>query len=296
MIPTYDRPALKSAAKESLRAAKSRGVPVTLVTIVYLVMLLTPSIITNIQTRRITAQLLPTLQTLNPNSTEDAMQFFSAITRATPGVGFSLAMLLLSVVLAVLSVGYQLYTLRISRNEDPGSVGALFDPFRQFGRFFVVLLLQALLPLLWYLAGLIPGLILMVIGAASNASFLAILGALVMLAGFLLCFIAALSYSQAVYFALDNPDMGAMDTLRASKQTMAGHKWEYFVLELSFIGWALLTGLTFGILGIWVAPYQGTTLANYYNALIGWWPAAEGAEVDSAYTEAPAKEPEWWEK
>ena len=296
MLSTHDRPALKAAAKESLRSANSRGVPVTLVTVVYLLMVLVPAVISGLQYRAVTTQLLPQLQMMNPSSPEEAMELLSMMRGYSASGGYSLAMLLLSIVLAVVGVGYQLYTLRISRGEDPGSVGALFDPFRQFGRFFVVLLLQGLFPFLWYLAGLIPGIILIVIGAASELPGLSILGGLLFFAGFILFIIAVYSYSQAVYFALDNPDMSATNTLRASKQAMRGHKWEYFVLELSFLGWAILTGLTFGILSIWVYPYQFTTFANYYNALTGWQPAAEGAETAPAAAGAPEKEPEWWEK
>ena len=47
---------------------------------------------------------------------------------------------------------------------------------------------------------------------------------------------------------------------KVSEKMMDGHKWEYFVFQLSFIGWYLLCGLTLGILYIWVVPY--VTVAN----------------------------------
>lgn len=41
-----------------------------------------------------------------------------------------------------------------------------------------------------------------------------------------------------------------------SREMMAGHKMDYFVLKLSFIGWHLLAILTLGILELWIVPYQ----------------------------------------
>lgn len=53
-----------------------------------------------------------------------------------------------------------------------------------------------------------------------------------------------------------------------SRQLMNGHKWEYFVLQLSFIGWAILANLTFGIGYLWLVPYIETTNAAFYQNLI----------------------------
>lgn len=50
---------------------------------------------------------------------------------------------------------------------------------------------------------------------------------------------------------------------------MQGHKWELFVLDLSFIGWAILSGLTLGIGFIWLIPYEQATKANFYRNLAG---------------------------
>ena len=44
---------------------------------------------------------------------------------------------------------------------------------------------------------------------------------------------------------------------------------EYFLLCMSFYGWALLGVFTFGILYIWLIPYMQATYANYYKSLKG---------------------------
>ena len=48
---------------------------------------------------------------------------------------------------------------------------------------------------------------------------------------------------------------------------MHGHKWQLFVLHLSFLGWELLSILTAGIGQLWLVPYIYGVLANYYDNL-----------------------------
>ena len=69
------------------------------------------------------------------------------------------------------------------------------------------------------------------------------------------------------YLLSDNEDMTAAEAQKKSIEMMRGHKWEYFVLNLSFIGWAILALFTFGLLYIWLMPYMEATLANYYLKL-----------------------------
>ena len=101
---------------------------------------------------------------------------------------------------------------------------------------------------------------------------LSLLAGLIICAGTILLvipgIIAALALSMIYYIKLDNPDLGYVDCLKKSNELMKGHKWEYFVLNLSFIGWALLVPLTLGILAFWLAPYMAVTECNLYNKLI----------------------------
>lgn len=76
--------------------------------------------------------------------------------------------------------------------------------------------------------------------------------------------IVALMYSQAFYILAEDPSKGIFECLEESSRLMSGHKWEFFVLGLSFIGWWLLAGLTLGIGGLWVEPYQKVTETNFY--------------------------------
>ena len=70
------------------------------------------------------------------------------------------------------------------------------------------------------------------------------------------------------YIIADDPDISGTEARRLSEAMMEGHKMEFFILQLSFIGWALLSACTFGILGIfYVAPWMATTNADYYDNL-----------------------------
>ena len=48
---------------------------------------------------------------------------------------------------------------------------------------------------------------------------------------------------------------------------MQGYKWDYFIFGLSFIGWILLIGFTFGIAMIWVMPFILIAQTLYYEEL-----------------------------
>ena len=84
--------------------------------------------------------------------------------------------------------------------------------------------------------------------------------------------IKSLAYSQAYYIYRDAIDqqqsISCRDAISKSRALMNGHKWEYFMLQLSFIGWGLLIMVTFGIAAIWVQPYYHLTMANYYRHLV----------------------------
>lgn len=75
------------------------------------------------------------------------------------------------------------------------------------------------------------------------------------------------AYSMAPYIALENPELSALECITRSKNMMKGHKWELFVLDLSFIGWIILSFVSCGIATIWYSPYYKATLANFYKNL-----------------------------
>ena len=99
--------------------------------------------------------------------------------------------------------------------------------------------------------------------------------------------IKGISYSQMFYFMAEDDKLEAGAAQRKSMEIMEGHKWEYFVLQLSFIPWHLLGIITLGIAYVWIIPYIETTMAEYHVRLTGGnkptsKPAAKAAKAKEA--------------
>lgn len=76
------------------------------------------------------------------------------------------------------------------------------------------------------------------------------------------------SFSMAFYIINDHPEMTAMEALKESHRLMKGHKMQYFLLQLSFIGWMILGSACFGVGALWVSAYMSTASAVFYEELI----------------------------
>lgn len=83
--------------------------------------------------------------------------------------------------------------------------------------------------------------------------------------------IKSYSYSQSYFIFKDrkalsgDEKVSGLSCIRESRRLMDGHKQDYFVLELSFIGWEILCILTLGIGYIWLVPYRNVTYAAFYK-------------------------------
>ena len=140
------------------------------------------------------------------------------------------------VVTCLLALGYYSYFLKISRNEKPG-VDELFSKAGMFFRCLAATILIGLIVFAGCLVLIVPGIIL------------------------------ALCYSMTYYIMVDDEKISPVEAMKKSREMMRGHKGEFFLLLLSFIGWALLSILTCLILLIWLVPYINTTQANFYNKI-----------------------------
>ena len=77
------------------------------------------------------------------------------------------------------------------------------------------------------------------------------------------------SYALTPYLLATHPEIGAKQALKVSMKLMNGKKGELFVLDLSFLGWILLSGLTCGVLSVfYVSPYQTTTKTLWMRQLV----------------------------
>ena len=136
------------------------------------------------------------------------------------------------------TLGINAIFLKIWRKED-FKIEEMFNGFKDFGRSLGTYLLMTLYILLWSILLIVPGII------------------------------AAISYSMTFFILAENPNIKAADALRLSKQMMYGHKTQYFMLMLSFIGWFLLSILTFGIGLLFLYSYITMASTIFYQQIKG---------------------------
>lgn len=79
--------------------------------------------------------------------------------------------------------------------------------------------------------------------------------------------IKAYAYAMTPFILEENPEMSAYDAIKYSEKIMKGHKWDFFILNLSFIGWYILCCLTFGIGFLWLSPYVQLAQCEFYEDL-----------------------------
>jgi uncharacterized membrane protein len=137
-----------------------------------------------------------------------------------------------------LTLGMAGHFLRVARSEAV-DLNLVFDGFKQFGNALGAYLLMILIVALGFVLLIIPGIM------------------------------AAMALSQTFNIMRDEPELGAVDALKKSHAMMDGHKMDYFLFNLSFIGWALLCILTLGLGFLVLAPYISTSNAIFYNYISG---------------------------
>ncbi|MCI5518042.1 MAG: DUF975 family protein, partial [Roseburia sp.] len=80
--------------------------------------------------------------------------------------------------------------------------------------------------------------------------------------------VKAYEYQMIPFLLAEQPDMPKEQAFAISRQMMKGQKWKAFVLDLSFLGWSILSMFTLGILGLfYVNPYKYSTKAALYETL-----------------------------
>ncbi len=137
-----------------------------------------------------------------------------------------------------IALGYITFILALFRRRSTSPI-EVFYGFERFGKALGLFVVMNVFILLWSLLFIIPGII------------------------------ASFRYAMAFYILADHPEMGILEIIDESKRMMRGNKWKYFCLEISFIGWILLTVLTAGIGYFWVMPYISASTAGFYEVANG---------------------------
>lgn len=136
-----------------------------------------------------------------------------------------------------LEIGTKRFFLK-SLNEDTEVKELLFAFDHGYMNIVKILFKRDLKVILWSLLFLIPGII------------------------------KAYEYRMIPYLLSENPELTEEEAFRLSRQMMDEQKFEAFVLDLSFFGWDLLSGITLGLVGIfYVQPYANLTEAALYDTL-----------------------------
>ena len=140
------------------------------------------------------------------------------------------------------SIGLARIQLAVVRRQDKAAdLGKMFTGFTDghVGDNIVLGILQTIFIFLWSLLFIIPGIV------------------------------KSYSYAMSYFIKIDHPELSASDCITASRKMMKGHKWQLFVMDLSFIGWYIVGFLCLGVGTLWVEAYHQTAKAEFYNCLAG---------------------------
>lgn len=136
-----------------------------------------------------------------------------------------------------LAYGFAILFLDLFREGKPIDIGKLFDGFKDFGRVWGTLILVAIYTILWTCLLIIPGIV------------------------------KSYSYALTPFILKDEPELKYNAAIEKSMRMMDGYKMKLFLLDLSFIGWMILSILTLGIGLLFLQPYMNTARAAFYEDL-----------------------------
>lgn len=136
-----------------------------------------------------------------------------------------------------LAYGFAILFLDLFREGKPIDIGKLFDGFKDFGRVWGTLILVAIYTILWTCLLIIPGIV------------------------------KSYSYALTPFILKDEPELKYNAAIEKSMRMMNGYKMKLFLLDLSFIGWMILSVLTLGIGLLFLQPYMNTARAAFYEDL-----------------------------
>ena len=155
------------------------------------------------------------------------------ITALAASLGVGIASLILA---GPLAFGLTFAFISLTRTQKT-EFNHLFKGFESFGATCITGILHSVYIFLWTLLFFVPG------------------------------FVKTYSYAMTYYILNDNPALSANDAITESRKMMDGNKMNLFILDLTFIGWYILSAFTFGILLLYVVPYHNATRAQFYEKI-----------------------------
>lgn len=190
------------------------------------------------------------------------------------GLLLSIAQLIITV---PLSFGFALAFLKLKRNEDIKAfefVNIAVDNFSRAWKITGRTLLKMILPLIVLVVAIVvyAGIVVystmqLAVGEAGAAGVGLIAGVVIYIVAIIYVVSVSLLYSLTTYIAYDNKEKTALEVVNESARLMKGNRWKIILLELSFIGWAILTVFTLGIGYLWLLPYMQVAMVCFYERL-----------------------------
>ena len=257
---TFDRPKYKSFA---LMQLKNRWKPAIIATIISVIIL----VLFSVSQRQTSA--LSTSQLRDLTTEQMADYILSNPMYSAPGIILSTIETIINFVIEMVLVSFFLI---YSRSPEPVTMKNYFEGYNKWARGILCGLWRLLWTFLWGLLTIpLLGLFILFIMFSKiqfTYEMVTSITPFIMIIGFIPMFIKGIEYSFAFFFAAEFPDIGIRKTLRLSITLAKGHRWDIFVLELSFIGWILFGIITFTIGFVYVLPYYYMTFINTYHALL----------------------------
>lgn len=229
------RPEIKARARAAIRAA--RPAPLVMTAIILVIGL----VLDRVNAWMSYGALLPELTELQyllagdplyGMDPEAAMAAAGYVARSTTATFFF--SIFSSLFLTVLWGGYYIYCMGLQQGVRlPYST--LFDGLALAGKLIWCQILMVFKVFWWSLLFILPGIV------------------------------AAYRYRFAFYNLLTDSSLSASQAIALSCRQTRGMKGELFILDLSFLGWTLLSLLTLGILDIWLRPYMTLSDLGYFE-------------------------------
>ena len=264
----FDRQKYKDFAKIQLKGRWLIPVLVTFITIIIANILSLPD------TLRLYSSYTPEeIQELLGLSLQEMIAVMT--NKAQANTGNSLIALLLSIISTliqfVLIMGSLNVFLKMSRSPEPVTFSDFLEGLSNWRKGITTGLWKILWLLLWGLLS-IPIVVVFTLITASFISsltkFYMLLLTVIFFISFIPMFIKAVAYSQMFFLVAEYPDLTARKAMKISILITNGYKWEITKTFFSFMGWFILSILTFGFLDLYVTPYYKMTMTNVFHALM----------------------------
>ena len=224
-----NRAAIKEEAKQIVRRAQAS--PILVTAIVLAISFVLDRMVNLVRTGSFVPPLIPADVIYDSIMTGNYYALMQTANITSAGTFFSV---LVSLFAVVLSAGYSVYCMGI-RQGLAMPCSTLLEGLSVAGKLIWCYILMQIKVFLWSLLFFFPGVV------------------------------AAYRYRFAYFNLLTDPSLSVGDAIQLSCQQTQGVKGELFLLDLSFLGWELLSVFTLGLLDLWLLPYRTVSNLAYFE-------------------------------